>query len=53
VPGRRDGAFAELVRNELQKAVNTSGAYPFTWQTVDGFTFFLEVAGDAVTFRRN
>jgi hypothetical protein len=40
-----DAAFAEMVRNDLEKAVNTPGAYPFTWQTAaTGFLFFLDLA---------
>jgi hypothetical protein len=39
-----DGAFAELVQNDLEKAASTPGAYPFTWQSSNGFMFFLDLA---------
>lgn len=39
-----DVAFAEITRNDLQKAVNTPGAYPFTWQAANRFMFFLDLA---------
>jgi hypothetical protein len=39
-----DDAFAEVVRNDLEKAVSTPGAYPFTWQPANGFMCFLDLA---------
>jgi hypothetical protein len=40
-----DVAGAETIRGDLEKALNTPGALPFTWQhAANGFTFFLDLA---------
>ena len=39
-----DAGFAEMVKNDLEKAVSTPGAYPFNWQVANGFVFFLDLA---------
>lgn len=34
----------ELIRNDFEKASSTPGAYPFTWQAVNNFMIFLDLA---------
>ena len=39
-------ADVEVIRDDLKKATETPGAYPFTWRRVHDFTLFLDLAVD-------